>query len=151
MNDVIVSVSAMKKTPIKPPRPSLCDEAFKRKLGRLSSNSPSRLRPKTTKSAATNRFSQGLLASVCSELAEKKNEKSTPTAVKTPMIDRQYMIARPVAFFRPEVPCPCLTKKLTVIGTIGQTQGITSANSPPIAEAIRKGISPAWAFWAISL
>ena len=61
------------------------------------------------------------------------------------------MIASPVAFFRPPVPCPCLTKKLTVIGTIGQTQGITSANRPPIAEAIRKGIKPCWAFWAISL
>ena len=53
------------------------------------------------------------------------------------------MNASPVAFFRPEVPCPCLMKKLTVIGTIGQTQGITSAKSPPIAEAIKNGISPA--------
>src|SRR6202035_421295 len=60
-------------------------------------------------------------------------------------------MASPVAFFRPPVPCPCLTKKLTVIGTIGQTQGITSANKPPIAEAIRNGIKPCWAFWAISL
>ncbi len=42
-------------------------------------------------------------------------------------------------------------KKFTVIGTIGQTQGMTSANRPPIAEAIKKGISPACAFWAISL
>src|SRR6266481_1817225 len=61
------------------------------------------------------------------------------------------MNASPVAFFRPDLPCPCLTKKLTVIGTIGQTHGITSANRPPIAEAIRNGIKPCWAFWAISL
>src|SRR5271165_5856420 len=61
------------------------------------------------------------------------------------------MMASAVALFRPPSPCPCLTKKLTVIGTIGHTHGITSANSPPIAEAIKKGIRPCWAFWAISL
>src|SRR5262249_50167573 len=61
------------------------------------------------------------------------------------------MMASPVALPRPALPCPCLTKKLTVIGTIGQTQGITSANRPPSAEAIRNGINPCSAFWAISL
>ena len=60
------------------------------------------------------------------------------------------MIARPVVFPL-AFACPCLTKKLTVIGTIGQTQGITSANRPPSAEAIRNGISPCSAFCAISL
>jgi hypothetical protein len=38
-----------------------------------------------------------------------------------------------------------LTKKLTVIGTIGQTQGMTNAPRPPSAEKIRKGINPLWA------
>ncbi len=39
--------------------------------------------------AATNRLSHGLLASLWSAAAEKKNEKNTPTAVKIAMIDRQ--------------------------------------------------------------
>ena len=64
------------------------------------------------KSAATNMFSHGLFASVCSELAEKKNEKITPTAVKTAIIDKQYMIARPVAFFRPDVSLPLLDEEV---------------------------------------
>src|SRR5262249_61609640 len=100
-NDVMVSVSAMKTTPIKPPLLSACEEAFSRKLGSLSSNMPRRLKPKITNSAATNRLSHGLLARRWSEDAEKKNEQSTPTAVKIAMIDRQYVIASPVAFFRP--------------------------------------------------
>src|SRR6516165_1236112 len=60
-------------------------------------------------------------------------------------------MAKPVAQVRPPSPCPCLTKKFTVIGTIGQTQGITSANNPPSAEASRNGINPCWARVAISL
>ena len=47
--------------------------------------------------------------------------------------------------------CPCFTKKLTVIGTIGQTHGITRASSPPRAEAIIKGMMPCWAFCSTSL
>ena len=89
MNDVIVRVSAMKTTPTRPPLLSPWAEAFNRKLGRRSSNNPSRLSPNATNSPATNRLSQGLLARVCSDDAEKKNEKRTPTAVKIPMIDRQ--------------------------------------------------------------
>ena len=58
------------------------------------------------------------------------------------------MIASPVV--RP-VCCPCLTKKLTVIGTIGQTQGMTSASRPPRADASRNGTIPCRAFWATSL
>src|SRR5438094_1410823 len=60
-------------------------------------------------------------------------------------------MARPVGLPRPAFPCPCLTKKLTVIGIIGQTHGIKSANTPPSAEAMRNGINPCSAFWAISL
>src|SRR5580693_6267118 len=41
--------------------------------------------------------------------------------------------------------CPCLTKKLTVTGIIGQTQGIARANSPPRAHAMRKGMIPSLA------
>ncbi len=52
------------------------------------------------------------------------------------------MMARPVALLRPPFPWPCFTKKLTVIGIIGQTHGMTSANRPPSAEAIRNGIRP---------
>src|SRR5579864_989594 len=38
--------------------------------------------------------------------------------------------------------CPCLTKKLTVIGTIGQTHGITRASSPAPIESNRNGMIP---------
>src|SRR5262249_17906202 len=55
-------------------------------------------------------------------------------------------VARPLC-----LPWPCLTKKLTVIGTIGQTQGMTRAPSPPIAEKIKKGIRPRSACRATSL
>src|SRR4051794_11757211 len=58
-------------------------------------------------------------------------------------------MASPVVF--PLFFCPCLTKKFTVIGTIGQTQGITSASSPPPAEKSRKANRPCSAFWATSL
>ena len=51
----------------------------------------------------------------------------------------------------PFLVCPCLTKKLTVIGTIGQTHGMTSAESPPSAEKRRKGRIPRSAVFAASL
>ena len=89
MNDVIVSVNAMNMTPISPPLPSPFAEALSKKLGRRISKSPSRLSPNSRKRPATTRLSQGLLARFWSEVAEKKNEKKTPTAVKTPMIARQ--------------------------------------------------------------
>ncbi len=56
------------------------------------------------------------------------------------MIARQYVIASPVVL--PERAWPCLTKKLTVIGTIGQTHGMTRAPRPPAAHQSRKGMSP---------
>src|SRR3954470_14310902 len=58
-------------------------------------------------------------------------------------------MASPVVF--PLLWCPCLTKKLTVIGTIGQTQGITRASRPPPAEKSRNESKPCWARWATSL
>ena len=51
----------------------------------------------------------------------------------------------------PEVARTFGTKKLTVIGIMGQTQGMTRANSPPSAEARRNGTKPCCARWAISL
>src|SRR5262245_49775013 len=60
-------------------------------------------------------------------------------------------MANPVVLPRPDFPCPCLTKKLTVIGTMGQTHGTTNANRPRRRGARRNGIKPCWAFWAISL
>jgi hypothetical protein len=89
VNEVIVNVSAMKQTPINPPRLSPCAEAFSKKLGRLISNSPSRLSPNARNRAATRRFSHGLLARSWRKVAEKKAEKKTPTAVKIPMMARQ--------------------------------------------------------------
>src|SRR4051794_26546456 len=148
VNDVIVSGRAMNMTPTRPPRLSPCAEALSRKLGRRISNTPSRLRPNARKRTATNVFSHALLARFWSAVAEKKNEQRTPIVVNTPTIARQYAIARPVV--RP-LRCPCLTKKLTVIGTIGQTQGITSAPSPPSAEKSRKGTRPSSACLATSL
>ena len=147
----MVSVRAMKMTPTSPPRLSPWAEALSRKLGRRISKSPSKLRPKARNRAATSRFSHGLLARFWRNEAEKKNENKTPTAVKIPMIARQYVTASPVVFPLPLPPCPCLTKKLTVTGIIGQTQGITSAKRPPRAEAKRNGIKPSWARLAISL
>jgi hypothetical protein len=89
VNDVIVSVSAMKITPMTPPRLSPWAEALSRKLGSRISNTPSRLRPKAKNSSATAAFSQGLFARSWSDVAVKKNEQSTPNAVKIPMIARQ--------------------------------------------------------------
>ena len=51
MNEVIVRVKAMNITPTSPPFPSPWDEALSRKLGRLISKSPRRLKPKAMKSA----------------------------------------------------------------------------------------------------
>jgi hypothetical protein len=89
VNEVIVSVRAMKTTPTSPPRLSPCAEAFSRELGRRSSKRPSRLRPKAKNSRATARFSQGALASLCKAAAPKRAENSTPISVKMPMIARQ--------------------------------------------------------------
>ena len=90
MNDVIVRVSAMKTTPIRPPRLSPCDEAFKQEVGQADLEQAQQAEPEQPRTApATTRLSQGLFARVCNDEAEKKNEKRTPTAVKTPMIDRQ--------------------------------------------------------------
>ncbi len=79
----------MNITPTRPPLLSPCDEALSRKFGRRISNSPSRLRPKARKSAATPKLSHGLLASFESDAAPKVIEKSRPTAMKIRMIDRQ--------------------------------------------------------------
>ena len=89
MNEVIVSVSAMKKTPTKPPCDSPFAEAFSRKLGRRISKSPSRLRPKARKRPATRKFSQERLLNWFKAVGPKKAEQITPTSVKTPMIARQ--------------------------------------------------------------
>src|SRR3954452_4245490 len=123
----------MNTTPIRPPRLSAFEEAFKRAAGRRISNRPSKLNPNAKKSAATPKFNQALFARFVRAVAEKKNENNTPTPVNTPMIARQYATARPVVD-APFLASPCFTKKLTVIGTIGQTQGITSASNPPSAE-----------------
>ena len=103
MNEVIVSVSAMKITPIRPPRLSPWAEALSRKLGRRISKSPSRLRPNATKRAATTRFSHGLLARFWRNEAEKKNEKKTPTAVKM-RDDRQAVRDRQAGRLRFPLP-----------------------------------------------
>ena len=54
-------------------------------------------------------------------------------------------MANPVvvpADFSPGFFSPCFTKKFTVIGIIGHTQGISNATSPPKAEYRRNANKP---------
>ena len=84
----------MKTTPTSPPRPSplrrgvqAARSAGGSRTGRAGSGRTRRRARRPPK------LSQGLFASFGRAVAERKNEQSTPTAVNTPMIARQYVIA----------------------------------------------------------
>src|SRR5437764_264664 len=97
---------------------------------------PISTRPPTTLTVFIQSPLRGILARSPGESASRKNG----SARKSPLIERQCVIASPVV--DPWIFCPCLAKKLTVTGIIGQTQGIASANSPPPAQKSRKERNP---------
>src|SRR5262249_3673516 len=137
--EVIVSVTAMKKTPINPPRASAFDEALSQEEGRRISNIPSRLSPNAINASPNSKFSQGLLPNFVVE-APNTTVAIKPISVYMLMIAKQYTRARRVAL--PPPAWLCLTKKLTVMGTRGQTHGISTANRPCSAAIRRKGTKP---------
>ena len=86
-NDVSARVTAMKKTPMRPPRDSAREEALSHDDGSRISNSPSRLSPNTTNATPKSRLSQGLLPILVGE-ARKTPVMSRPISVYMLMMAR---------------------------------------------------------------
>ena len=81
MNEVIVSVRAMKIDADQAPRLSPWAEAFSRKFGRRISKSPSRLRPNATKSAGDGQVQPGVVRQV---LERRRREEEREEDARRP-------------------------------------------------------------------
>ena len=104
-------------------------------LGSVKSNMPNRLRARTMNKVPRKKFIHGLT------LSARKNPSSVRAPVpRTTMIVPEYTSASStglVWFFS-----DCLRKKLTVIGIIGKTHGVTSDTAPQKIPASTKASNP---------
>ena len=151
MNDVIVSVSAMKITPIRPPRLSPWAEALSRKFGRRISKSPSRLSPNATKRPATARFSHGLFARFWSDDG-REEEREEHADRREDADDRQAVDDRQAGR-----SCPCLRLLPLLDEEVDRDRhhrpdaGHHQREQPAQGRGEQERDQPSWAFWAISL
>src|SRR5690606_22404467 len=136
-NDTITSVKAMKKIPLKLPRPALESVLLVHEDGRVISKAPRNDKPNTTKMIKNTRFAIQLVERLLRALAPNTREISTPSMVKIRIIESEYHVALRIPSLRFLL---LLVKKLTVIGIIAYTQGVITAAIPP-PKAIKKSQS----------
>ncbi|MPN19539.1 hypothetical protein SDC9_166910 [bioreactor metagenome] len=100
--------------------------------GSVISNAPKKEMANTTSRAKNKRLKTALVDMLFNALAPNITVISTPRVTYIRTIDKPYKIASrlPLAFFS-----DLLRKKLTVMGMIGQTQGVNSARKPPANPA----------------
>ncbi len=116
VNDVIVSVSAMKTTPIRPPLLSPCDDAFNRKLGQAQLEQPQQAEPERHEEPGHEQVQPGIVGQRLQRRRREEEREEDPDGREDPD-DRQAVNDRqPSRLVSSPFPCPCLTKKLTVIG-----------------------------------
>ncbi len=101
-------------------------------VGTWISKAPNRLKASATNRTPIPRFNHGLAARSCTDVAPNNTENTIPMSVKVEMMPIAYREAS-----RTALPRCCslrLVKKLTVMGIIGNTQGVSKARNPiPIA------------------
>ena len=142
MNDVIVSVRAMKIDADQPAPALALRRGVEQEVRQADLEQAQQAQAERQEEPGDAEVQPGVIRQVlAATVAEKKNETEHADR-REDADDRQAVRDRQAGRLALPSVCPCLTKKLTVIGTIGQTQGITRANSPPSAEAIRNGIKP---------
>jgi hypothetical protein len=101
--------------------------------GTCTKKTPSKLRANPRKTAVIRRFTQGFEASLLIPAAPKMMAKDMPSATKVNIMPRPY---RAAIFNAPaRVRDEWFAKKETVIGTIGNTQGVSSDSAPMPSES----------------
>ena len=132
-------VNAMRKMLISPED----DEAFRstalfHEEGRVISKPPRKEAPKTTSMRKNRMLKMALVDRALSADAPKIAVTASPSVRYITMIDTPYIIASLIPFAdRTTFPFPfssllaLFRKKLTVIGMIGHTHGVSRAMSPP--------------------
>ena len=97
--------------------------------GRTISKPPRNDAPKTTRSRKKNMLNTAFVDSAFRADAPKRSVTARPSTRYMTMIDSPYVIASRTPFFLSSLAR--LRKKLTVIGMIGHTQGVSRAMNPP--------------------
>ena len=102
--------------------------------GNLISKPPRNDAPKTSNIRKKKTLKNAFVASWLSAAGPKSNVTARPSNRYITTIDAPYMIASRTACF---LSFERLRKKLTVIGMIGHTQGVSNANRPPPKPRIK--------------
>ena len=94
---------------------------------------------KATNIAAIARFTHGWAANRAMPAAPTSTDVASPAAVKVPTIPAPKSSAFLTAALRS--PPPCRAKYEAVMGTMGKTHGVTSANAPAEMASQKKAPS----------
>src|SRR4051812_41634248 len=130
-----VNEAAMNTVPAYPPWAARLSSRVASELGNVISNRPNRLRARATNSAPSRTLVTGWTARFLNVV----NRVMAATDSNTTMVAGEVR-----ACARTLVPCfsLCLTKMLTVIGTMGKTQGVSRVMSPHRAAVATKVQKP---------
>ena len=134
-NETNANVKAINKMLTKPVVASAFASIFVvHDAGSVKSNAPKNEAANTTNKTKKNILNQAFVERSLSALAPNIVVTRRPNIKYIITIARPYSIALIIAFLLPPL---CFKKKLTVMGIIGQTQGVRSANSPPMKLVIK--------------
>ena len=127
-NDTMVRVRAIKKIPQNPDPEAFRSVPVLQPAGSVIWKTPKKERAKKTSIRKKRILTIALVDSALSAFAPNIRVMPKPIATYTAMMDRPYANASRTAFFLLDER---FIKKLTVIGMIGQTQGVKRASNPP--------------------
>ena len=156
--ETIAKASAIKKIPIKPPRSACESTLVPHELGKVISKAPRNETAKITSKAKKMRLNQTFVDNAFSESAPNTEVTTVPSSTYKTTIETPNRIAfrMPTALF-----LLCLVKKLTVIGIIGNTQGVSKAANPARKLRIKRvqrlfdfcflSLMPVGPFWLFSV
>jgi hypothetical protein len=138
-NDTITVVSAIKKAPINPPLSAFESVLLTKLLGRTISNTPKNDIAKTMNRVKNNKLGIQCVLKMLPTFGPKiPIENNAPSNVKMNTIDNPKKI--PVQIDLALLSLPRI-KNETVIGIIGNTQGVNTAANPANAEINKKSHS----------
>ena len=130
--ETITVVSAIKKAPIIPPLSAFASALFTKLPGKTNSKAPKKDIAKTRNNRKKSRFGIQCVLKILPALGPKMpNEKSAPNKVKIITIEKPKKMPFLIDF--PRLLLPCI-KNETVIGIIGNTQGVKIAAKPASTE-----------------
>ena len=127
-NYTSVRVRAMKNIPPKPPDIARRPVPVLQLAGRVKSNNPNRASAKTTRIRKKAMLTMELVASELRALAPKIRVMVNASVTYTMIMENPYRTASLISDF---LSLDLFMKKLTVIGIIGHTQGVSRAIRPP--------------------